>query len=504
MPGKRITEQQIRLYMTFKNEGKTQMVAAAKVGISDRTARRIDKGELTVHSPNHYWRTRHDPLENVWDSQLVPLLEQNPGLLPLTLYEWLDDNYPGDYSASIKRTLQRRVKQWKIIHGPEKEVMFRQQKTPGQLGLSDFTHLKRVQITIEGKVFHHILYHYRLAFSGWSYVKVILGGESFAALSTGLQTALWLSGGSPQEHRTDSLSAAFNNQFEKEQLTVRYQQLCQHYKIKASRCNPGKSHENGAIESPHGHFKRRLEQALLLRGNTEFSDVDEYQQLIDQVIKKKNRGCLALLQEERRHLTALPKRRTHDYLEHYVRVTSSSTIDIRRVTYTVPSRLIGEKICIHLFDDRLELYCGHVHVETLARVYATGTIRKRSVNYRHVIHSLVRKPQAFRSSQFRDDLLPSEDYRNIWAHVDLTFEAKDACRYIVKLLALAAAHDCEGSLGRYVLKSWEAQQKLPGIEQCRKRFAPARESVPFIQSTQHALISYNQLLDFMKEEVIHE
>ena len=292
MPGKQITEQQIRLYMTSKNEGKSQLSAAAKAGLSERTARRIDHGELTVVRPQHNWRTRSDPLGNVWESDLVPLLEDNPGLFPLTLFEWLDDNYPGDYSAAIKRTLQRRVKQWKVIYGPEKEVMFRQTKSPGKLGLSDFTHLKRVDITISGEPFSHILYHYRLAFSGWSYVKVILGGESFAALSSGLQTALWLCGGSPQEHRTDSLSAAFNNQFEKEQLTVRYQQLCQHYQIKASRCNPGKSHENGAIESPHGHFKRRLEQALLLRGHSDFKDVDEYQQFIDEVIKKKNRGCL--------------------------------------------------------------------------------------------------------------------------------------------------------------------------------------------------------------------
>lgn len=489
--------------MTSKNKGDSQQVASAKAGLSVRSGRRIDKGDLTTESSPRQWRTRKDPLDPVWDLKIVPLLEAMPSLLPNTLFEWLIDNYPDKYSTSIKRTLQRRVKQWKALYGPEREVMFRQEKTPGQLGLSDFTLLKRVEITLKGEAFKHLLYHYRLAFSGWSYIKVILGGESFAALSTGLQTALWLSGGSPKEHRTDSLSAAFNNQAEKEQLTIRYQQLCKHYDIKASRNTPGKSHENGAIESPHGHFKRRLEQALLLRGSTDFNSVDEYQVFIDEVVRKKNRACHTLLTEERQYLTPLPKRRTHDYVEHYTRVTSSSTIDIRRVTYTVPSRLINEKICVHLFDERLELYCGHVLVETLPRVYASGSRRKRCVNYHHVIASLVRKPQAFRSSQLRDDLLPSEDYRKIWQRVDGTLEAKAACRYIVKLLALAAHHQCEEQLGRYVLKQWQ-QQSLPSIEQCQKRFAPTSIDAPQIVTEQHALIGYDQLLRSFKGETVYE
>jgi len=505
MPGKRITEQQIRLYMTLINDGKIQQQAAAKAGFSERTGRRISKGELIIGNSTHYWRTRQDPLEAVWDSQLVPLLEKTPSLLPLTLFEWLSDNYPGKYSASIKRTLQRRVKQWKAIHGPEKEVMFRQLKIPGQLGLSDFTQLKRVQITIAGEAFKHILYHYRLAFCGWSYVKVILGGESFAALSTGLQTALWLSGGSPKEHRTDSLSAAFNNQVEKEKLTERYQLLCKHYNITATRNTPSKSHENGAIESPHGHIKRRIEQALLLRGSTDFDSIDEYQKFIEQVVQKKNRGCLALLKEERQHLTPLPKQRTHDYVEHYVRVTSSSTIVVRRVTYTVPSRLIGEKICVHLFDDRLELYCGHVHVETFNRIYAKGRFRKRCVNYRHVIHSLARKPQAFRCSQIRDDLLPSQDYKDIWRYVDNSLEARNASGYMVKILILAANHDCEGTLGRYVLKQWKQNQRLPSIEQCQKRFiSQTLEKVPLLTTEQHALMDYNQLLQPLEGGQVYE
>ena len=149
----------------------------------------------------HDWRTRADPLLEVWESELVPLLQGQPKLQAMTLYEYLQQKYPGKYGSSILRTLQRRVQQWKASSGPPPEVMFEQVHRPGVMGLSDFTLLKQVKITIAGKPFEHLLYHYRLAYSGWQYVQVILGGESFIALCQGLQNAIEKSGGCPLEHR---------------------------------------------------------------------------------------------------------------------------------------------------------------------------------------------------------------------------------------------------------------------------------------------------------------
>ena len=494
MPGKRIKATQIRLYMSERKSGCNQNKAASKAGISERSARRIDTGELnTVSKARRHWRTRPDPLAAVWESVLVPLLQTNPALLPITLYDYLCDHHSELVDATVKRTLQRRVKHWKATQGPEKEVMFRQTKQPGRLGLSDFTELKGATITINGEELDHRFYHYRLAYSGWSYVKVILGGESFTALSTGLQEALWRSGGVPEEHRTDSLSAAYHNLAESEQLTQRYEGLCRHYGIKGTRNNLGQSHENGAIESPHGHFKRRLQQALLLRGSHDFDSLSAYQAFIDQRVGKHNRQCAVRFREEQSVLKPLPKRRTQDFAELYVRVTSSSTICIKRVTYSVPSQLIGEKLCIHLYDDRLVLWCAHQEVYRLPRVYAHNNQRQRVVNYRHVIHALVRKPQAFRYSQLRDDLLPSEDYKQIWAYVDQQLQSRQACHYIVKLLHFASQYDCEQSLGRHVLRQIR-QGQLPTQADYRERFLPPPPSVPDIPSHQHPLADYNQLL----------
>ena len=494
MPGQRITDHQIRLYMTARKQGDSQPIASAKAGISERSGRRIDRGELTLGAkPRRHWRTREDPLAEVWETELVPLLEANPALLPITLLDYLDDNYPGRFSRSLHRTLQRRVKTWRAQHGPAKEVMFRQQKQPGQLGLSDFTQLKDTTITLNGEPFPHLLYHYRLAFSGWCYAKVICGGESYTALSTGLQNALWRCGGVPKEHRTDSLSAAFNNLAEKTQLTQRYNDLCRHYNLIATRNNPGLSHENGAIESPHGHLKRRIKQALLLRGDSNFASLEDYQLFIEQVVNKLNRQCQQRWQHELTHLQPLPKRRTHDYAEHRVLVSSSSTFDLKRVTYTVPSRFIGERLYVQLYDERLELFYGHQPVLTLRRVYAKLPHRGHNIDYRHVIDSLVNKPRAFRRSQLRDYLLPSADYRLIWQYVNEHMNAHDACRYIVRLLYLAATQECEAPLGRYVLEGIERGQ-LPSQRQCQQRFAPQAQVIPLISSRQHTLSDYDLLL----------
>ena len=494
MPGKRITDQQIRLYMSERKQGHTQPAAAAKAALSERTGRRIDTGQLSTETnKKRRWRTRQDPLADVWTQELVPLLEDNPSLLPATLFDYLCDNYHGRYDNKILRTLQRRIKSWKAMHGPAKDVMFRQIKVPGRLGLSDFTWLKDATITLNGVVFKHLLYHYRLAFSGWCYVKVNCGGESYTALSTGLQNAFWRSGGVPLEHRTDSLSAAYINQSEKEKLTERYQDLCRHYGVKATRNTPGLSHENGAIESPHGHLKRRICQALLLRGSDDFRSLEEYQLFIDGIVSKINQRCLSRFKEERTVLQALPKRRTHDYAEHRVLVSSTSSFDLKRVTYTVPSRFVGERLYVQLHDERLVLFHGHEQVVVLPRVYATKQQRGRSVNYKHVIDALARKPQAFRYSQLRDDLLPTPDYKLIWRHVDETLLAHDACRYIVRLLLLAANQNCEAALGRYVLQKIE-QGNLPSALQCAQRFGDAAEVIPLITANQHPLVDYDQLL----------
>ncbi|WP_143742120.1 DDE-type integrase/transposase/recombinase [Thiorhodovibrio frisius] len=213
------------------------------------------------------------------------------------------------------------------------EVMFRQVQEPGRQGFSDFTELKDITVTIAGRCSRTVSTTSACLSRGWSHVSVVLGGESFSALAEGLQAALWRLGGAPLEHRTDSLSAAFKNlsQDARADLTERYDALCRHYGMTATRNNRGVSHENGAVESPHGHLKRRMAQALLLRASTDFPTLEDYRQWLDALVGRFNRRCADALAIERAQLQALPARRTADYSEQVVSVTTSSTIEVKRV-----------------------------------------------------------------------------------------------------------------------------------------------------------------------------
>ena len=504
MSGKAINSEQVKVYMKARQEGKSQETASAMAGISERSGRRIDTEDLQPgNRKNRHWRTRTDPFADVWENELVPLLNRSPDLTPVTLFEHLQKTHPGKFPDSKLRTLQRRVSKWKALYGQDKEVMFRQEKIAGRMGLSDFTKIKRVSITIAGKPFTHLLYHFRLAFSGWCSVKVIHGGESYTALAEGLQDALWRLGGVPHEHRSDSLSAAYRNlnKVASEDVTLRYRQLCEHYGMEATRNNRGKGHENGAVESPHGHLKKRIRQALLLRNSNDFESVTDYEHFLSDIVCDINSRKQDKVEEERRHLLPLPLQRTADYTEKVVRVSTSSTIQIKRVLYTVPSRLIGESLRVHIYDNRLDVYLGTTLTETLSRVFAADhNHRARQVDYRHLIGSLERKPQAFRYSRLRDDLFPTEVYKAVWERLDKDLAPYKACKTMVGILALAHRADCEQQLGDY-LQTVLDRPSMPGLQELRRKFEKRGQAVPEVQVRQPPVASYNELLAVISQEV---
>lgn len=488
--------------MRVRESGCTQETAAAKAGISVRSGRRIEKGK---HQPQggrpHDWRTRADPLLEVWESELVPLLLGQPKLQAMTLYEYLQQKYPGKYGSSILRTLQRRVQQWKASSGPPLEVVFEQAHRPGVMGLSDFTKLKQVEITIAGKPFEHLLYHYRLAYSGWQYVQVILGGESFIALCQGLQNAIEKSGGCPLEHRSDSLSAAYRNLGGRtnEDLTQMYQRLCQHYRMRPTRNNRGIAHENGSIESPHGYFKNRLHQALLLRGSCDFDNIADYQGFINQMMEVLNAKICQKFQEEQPYLHSLPEHRYPDYEILSVKVTRQSTITVRCILYTVPSQLIGQRLTIHLYHDRLIGFVGNALVVELLRIHVPSNShlrRARCVNYRHVIDSLRRKPRAFLHCSWQQDLLPNDNYRQLWQQMLTQLDDYNACRLMVEALYIAAKLDKEQAILTYLQAQLQADTlSLTALQQ---HFQIVNSpQIPAMQIQQHSLDQYDQLLNYV-------
>jgi hypothetical protein len=336
-------------------------------------------------------------------------------------------------------------------------------------------------VHIAGAPFAHRLYQFGFAHSGWRHARAVCGGESFQALSSGLQEALWMAGGVPEEHRTDSLSAAFNNLAEHEELTRRYEGLCQHYGMRASRNNPGQTHKNGPIESRQGSLKRVLDQALLLRGSREFADLGAYEQFVAETVRRLNTRCARAWEVERARLKALPVRRTVDFEEIDARVSKFGTFSAKCALYSVPSRLAGHRLKVRLYNAHLEAWLGGVKVFECERLYATTRDRHpKRIDWRHMLPSLKRKPGALARWVLRDAMFPRSEYARAWQHLRERLDERSACRLMVDLLDLAEQANVVAELAGVLTELME-ENKLPDIEALRGRFAPRSPLMPSVQ-----------------------
>jgi hypothetical protein len=262
-----------------------------------------------------------------------------------------------------------------------------------------------------------------------------------------------------------------------------------------TRNNTGVAHENGSIESPHGHLKRVLEQALLLRGSSDFADLNAYRRFIDEEVGRANATRRKAVDIEREHLLRLPPRRTEDYEEAVVTVTRNCGFILRNVFYTVPSQLIGHRLRIRLHDDRLECFLGGTLLITLRRgrrPTRTGRLGY-VVDYRHIIHSLRRKPMALLNLVYRDQLFPREAYRRAWEALTAAHPPRIACRIMVGLLALAHDRACEAELAAE-LEAILAADHLPDLAVLQQRFMPSPRTVPTVMVALPAAVAYDALL----------
>jgi len=494
LPGRHITDCQMRLYMSFR-QAETPTIAAAKAGFSAATAYRIKQDpRLPSQKKAPRVRRRPDPLAAVWDSEVVPLLKSAPGLRPVAIFDEIRRRHP-ELSVGTRRTLERRIRSWRAIHGAEQDVIFRQDHPPGRLGLSDFTDMADHRISIAGVPLDHRLYHFRLAFSGWEHAHVVLGGESFVALAEGLQNALWALGRAPLQHRSDSLSAAFRNldHDTRQDQTRRYEALCAHYRMEPTRSNRGLAHENGSIESPHGHLKRALEDALLLRGSRDFDTLDAYRRFVDEIVGRRNARNRKRLEIERTALQPLPARRTTDYEETIVAVTATSGFILKKVFYSVPSRLIGHRLRVRLYDDRLECFLGATRLMTLRRGWPHPNGKHgHVVDYRHVVHALRRKPMALLNLVYREQLFPRRAYQRAFEALLASGGEKQACRTLVGLLALAHDRACEAELAEALNAELDVG-KLPDLGSLGRRFASHPAAIPDITVEVAPLHLYDEL-----------
>jgi hypothetical protein len=415
----------------------------------------------------------------VWDEIVVPVLVREGGTIQATaLLRHLQELHPGRFGDGLLRTLQRRIGQWRLDEGASPEVIFRQEPVPGLMGLSDFTVADDLGVTIAGQPLSHRLYHFRLAYSGWCHATVVLGGESFAALADGLRTGLTALGGVPHEHRTDSLSAAFRNltSAEATDQTRAYAELVASYGMRATRNNPGVSHENGAIESAQGHLKRALGDALALRGSRDFATQAEYRTFVAGVLTSiRSRLDPARLAAEWAALKPLPPVPPSPQMtatELVLTVCSTSTCMVRKQLVTLPSRFVGKRVRVVIQDAVLEFFHQGELIQTTARKRPVGNERTHSVDYRHVIEQLAKKPGAFPHSQLRDHLHPNATWRAMWdALLAGCPDARSAAVIYLEAMLLAYRQVCEQAITELFAAHLTAKT-LPTRDALHERFRP--------------------------------
>ncbi|MCI0444421.1 IS21 family transposase, partial [bacterium] len=352
------------------------------------------------------WRTRPDAFQEVWP-EIEGFLKTDPTVLATTLFDYLMRKYEGKFQEGNLRTLQRQIKIWKATEGAAQEVFFPQVHHPGQLCESDFTDMRRLGVTIAGQPFAHLLFHFALTYSNWESVTICFS-ESYEALSEGFQNAVWELGGVPQKHRTDCLSAAINNQCDREKFTTRYSGLMNYYHIEADHINAGCANENGDVEQSHHRFKLAVSQELILRGFKDFASRDQYLDFLQQIVRRRNTARQEKLKKEISILRQLPNRRLDDFTRESAKVSRNSTINVRHNIYSVDSRLIGERVEVRVNAETLQIWYGGKKVDEFERVRGESNHR---INYRHIIDSLVRKPGAFANYRYQSDLFPRMIFR---------------------------------------------------------------------------------------------
>lgn len=429
------TDEQVRRLFKLSNTKDLPLtLLAAKAGMDIKTARKYLRSRVLpgqMKQPRD-WRTRHDPFVDVWP-EAEGLLREAPGLEALTIFEELQRRHPSRFQEGQLRTLQRRVRVWRGLYGPDQEVFFPQVHVPGVCSQSDFTWMKSLDITIAGQLFPHLLYHFVLTYSNWEYAEVCFS-ESFESLSSGLQNALWALGRVPSTHRTDNLGAAMLGGLDREDFGEHYMALMRHYGTTPTKNNPGNSNENGDVEQANYRIKEKTEQALLLRGSRDFLSRGDYDAFLRNIFTSRNKNRSTRLDEELAVMKPLPSYRLNDYREYLAGVSGWSTVQVAHNTYSVPSRLIRHEITARLYADRVEIRFAGQCVDTMDRIRGKGKVR---IDYRHVIGSLVRKPGAFAHYRYREEMFPSTVFRQAYDRL-LEDEPARASRRYLEILEWAA------------------------------------------------------------------
>jgi len=474
--------------------------AAMKAGMDRKTARKyVDGGKLPseLTTPRD-WRTRVDPFEEHW-SEVVERLASTPEFEAKTLFEALQLEHPERYEDGQLRTLQRRIRLWRAAHGPDQEVSLAQKHRPGEAAQTDFTHTGELAVTIVGELFVHMLCVLVLPYSNWQWATVCMS-ESMVALRKGVQRALFQLGRVPEWHQTDNSTAATHRIADnlvahvdgmKRPFNVEYVALMAHFGMKPRTIGIGESEQNGDVEASNGALKRRLEQALLLRGSRDFESVATWQAFVDEVVRKANKNRGRRVGEELAVMRELVVSRLPEYVVENVIVSDWSTIRIKHCAYSVPSRLIGSWVRVRIFEDTIDVSFAEEHQLACDRLRGRGLCR---IDYRHVIKSLVRKPGGFSRYVYREEMFPAVAFRRAYDAIQSPHRGTKGDLEYLRILDLAASTmESDVTLALEMLLSATAPITVAAVKALIASTSDVIQ-VPMLEQPMPDLAAYDQLL----------
>lgn len=495
-----VTDAQVRKMMEEINGHGKKGFAAMKAGMDRKTARKYLKlGKLPseIKKGERSYRTREDPFEEDW-ARIKTMLEVSPELQGKTLLEFIMEERPGKYDPGQIRTLQRRIKRWRATEGPEKEVFFGQEHRPGESMQMDFTNCNELGVTIAGEVFEHLLCHCVLPYSNWEWAT-ISRSESFMALKRGVHKAVLRLGKVTKYLQSDNLSAATHDLGEGgRSFNEEYLRFVHSLGMEPRKIGIGKSNQNGDVESSHSVLKNKLDQYLHLRGSRDFESVDEYERWICSKLEKANSQRNMKVNEELSVMKELSLRGFCEHKELFVRVTRESTIRVMNNVYSVPSRLCGEKVKVHVYDERLEIFLGGAGQLVIERLLGR---KKHRIDYHHIIWSLVQKPGAFARYRYREEMFPSRAFRTAYDVLceHSGYSTKTDLEYLRILHRAASISETE--VERALMEIMSGGD-IPFAEKVKLLVQPESPEIPEMNPFDVNLASYDELLDETAEVIL--
>lgn len=440
------------------------------------------------------WRTRVDPFQEHW-GEIVELLTVSPELEAVTVFDYLRGKYQGRYEDGQLRTLQRRLRRWRAEHGAAQELFFGQVHEPGATAQLDWTDGNALGVSVGGEPFAHKLCHCAAVYSTWEWATVCFS-EDFLSLRLTLEEAFTRLGGVTHTLAVDNGSAATRCLAQgsgKRDFNAAFEHLLKHFGMRGRRINIGQAHENGTVEALHHHFRRRLDQALMLRGCRVFESRDAYERFVIEQLQAANANRERKMAEERAHLLPLPPTRYPEFEEEVGQVGAGGTIRLKKKIYSVPPRLKGYRLHGRLYLDRVELYLGSDRVHVMPRVHGDAS----GINWRDMAGALVKKPGALAAYRYREAMFPTPPWRHLWQALRERLGERAGDREYLQILSCAAELD-DATAGTALarLLSGTASLSLEGFRDAAGLSRPVADLAPFVPD----LSSYDSLLEEVRDE----